>query len=212
MTLSKFSPLKLVAGLIIFIFLVATACTSNSTESKKDTVGETREQESRDMVARGKYLIAGIGCSDCHSPKIMTQQGPVPDTTKSLSGHPANAPLMPFTADALKPGGWVQMAPDLTAFVGPWGVSFPVNLTPDSATGLGAWTGDNFVQAMRTGKHLGQANGRPILPPMPYFNFAKLTDEDLQAMYMYLRSLPPISNRVPGPIPPDEAAKLAKKG
>src|SRR4051812_13778926 len=114
MKLSKFSPLKFITGLIIFIFLVATACTSHNTENKKDTVGETREEESRDMVARGKYLVAGIGCGDCHSPKVMTQQGLVPDTTKSLSGHPANMPLMSFTAEALKPGSWAQMSADLT--------------------------------------------------------------------------------------------------
>jgi hypothetical protein len=55
---------------------------------------------------------------------------------------------------------------DLTAFVGPWGISYTANLTPDSATGIGAWSEAAFINTIRSGKHLG--NGRDILPPMPW--------------------------------------------
>jgi hypothetical protein len=128
-----------------------------------------------------------------------------------MSGHPANSPLPPLDEKALTPGSWVLFAPDLTAFVGPWGMSFAANLTPDSATGIGAWSEDVFINTLRTGKHLGKENGRPILPPMPWFNLAKLEEQDLKAIYAYLRSLPPISNRVPAPLSPQETAMLAKK-
>jgi hypothetical protein len=90
----------------------------------------------------------------------------------------------------------------LTAWAGPWGVSFAMNLTRDKETGLGEWTEEVFIQAIRTGKHQGQPNGRDILPPMPWFNFRQMSDSDLKAVWAYLRSLPPIKNKVPTPIPP----------
>jgi hypothetical protein len=90
----------------------------------------------------------------------------------------------------------------LTAAVGPWGVSFAMNLTPDDETGTGRWTEEHFVQAMRTGKHLGA--GRPILPPMPWPNLQHATDDDLKSIFTYLKSIKPIKNAVPQPIPPDQ--------
>jgi hypothetical protein len=79
-------------------------------------------------------------------------------------------------------------------------VSFAANLTPDKVTGLGNWTADLFIKTMRTGKHLGV--GRPVLPPMPCNDIAMLTDGDLKAMFAYLKSLKPLVNAVPQPIPP----------
>jgi hypothetical protein len=92
----------------------------------------------------------------------------------------------------------------VTTFVGPWGISYAANLTPDSATGIGAWTEGQFLQTLRTGKHLGMENGRPILPPMPWEGLAKLSDQDLKSIFAYLQTLPPINNRVPGPVSPDK--------
>ena len=197
---------------IIVLFLFVVSCSTNQPgDEKKSDINQVSSMEGEDMVKRGNYLVTIAGCNDCHSPKIMTQRGPVIDSSKILSGHPANIPVKDLDAAALKPGNWMQMSPDLTAFVGPWGVSFPANLTPDSATGIGAWGGDVFIKTLRTGKHLGQENGREILPPMPWQEFAKMTDEDLKAVYSYLLSLPPVNNRVPAPLSPPDAAKLAKK-
>ena len=109
---------------------------------------------------------------------------------------------------AMVPGNWILLCPDLTCFVGPFGVSFPANLTPDSATGLGAWTDEVFINTIRTGKHLGQTGGRPILPPMPWQNMGKMTDEDLKSVFAYLQSLPPIKNQVPAPLTPADIAKM----
>jgi hypothetical protein len=100
----------------------------------------------------------------------------------------------------LRPDGWFALTnAHLTAWAGPWGVSFAANLTP-SPSGLGKWTVDDFIKAMRTGKHVGAS--RPILPPMPWFNLQPLTDRDLRAIFAYLRSLKPIDNQVPQPMPP----------
>ena len=93
----------------------------------------------------------------------------------------------------------------MTAFAGPWGVSFTANLTPDKETGLGEWTEEMFIATMRTGRHQGK--GRPLLPPMPYFNLAALTDEDIKSVFAYLQSIPPVHNKVPAPIDPPEQAE-----
>ena len=151
-------------------------------------------------VTRGRYLATMGGCHDCHTPKIMTAAGPVRDSSRLLAGHPADWKVPPVPAGVLGPDQWGALAaPDLTAWAGPWGVSFTANLTPH-ASGLGGWTAEQFVQTMRTGKHLGV--GRPILPPMPWYDIGQLTDPDLRALFAYLRSLKPIENPVPAPIPP----------
>lgn len=153
------------------------------------------------MIERGKYLVNLGGCNDCHSPKVFTPMGPVPDTTRLLSGAPSNNKLPDVPKDALTPETWGAVCTnDFTAWAGPWGVSFARNLTPDQATGIGSWTEAIFMKALRTGKDMGE--GRAILPPMPWFNFAKLTDADLKAIFAYLHSLKPIENAVPDPISP----------
>ena len=94
------------------------------------------------------------------------------------------------------------MNPMLTAWAGPWGVSFAFNLTPDKETGIAEWSEENFVRAIRTGKHQGQPNGRDILPPMPWEQYKNFTDEDIKAVFAYLRSIPPVKNQVPLPVVP----------
>ena len=157
---------------------------------------------------RGKYLVTVVGCNDCHSPKVFTPRGPAVDSTRMLSGHPASnpAPAVPEGAIGMTPAKWAVLTTgDLTAWRGPWGTSFTANLTPDKETGLGSWTEEMFIAAVRTGKHMGK--GRDILPPMPVDAIGKMSDQDLKAVFAYLRTLPPVSNAVPDPIPPPEAGK-----
>lgn len=156
---------------------------------------------SKAMIERGKYLVTVAGCDDCHTPKVMTPKGPMPDTTRTLSGHPASEPALEVPQGVLAPGKWMALTNShLTAWAGPWGVSYTRNLTPDVATGLGSWTPEIFIKALRTGKDMGE--GRDILPPMPWQNFAQMTDQDLRAIFAYLHSLKPIENAVPDPISP----------
>jgi mono/diheme cytochrome c family protein len=153
------------------------------------------------LAARGKYLVEAGGCNDCHTPWIMGPKGPEPDMSRMLSGHPADMAAPEIPAGVLGPNKWGALgSPSMTAWGGPWGISFSANLTPDEVTGTGAWTEAAFIKAMRTGKHLGA--GRDILPPMPWYNLAKLNDEDLKAVFAFLRSIKPISNQVPQPLPP----------
>lgn len=152
-----------------------------------------------DQVARGEYLVTLGGCNDCHTPWKIGDNGlPAPDMSRMLSGHPQDL-VMPPAPEPEGPWTWAGAATN-TAFAGPWGVSFAPNLTPDEGTGLGAWNAEIFITAMRTGKHWGQS--RPILPPMPWPNLAKMTDEDLKAIFAYLQSIPPIVNQAPDPLPP----------
>ena len=84
--------------------------------------------------------------------------------------------------------------PRLGVFVGP-------NLTPDKETGLGTWTEEEIVTALKTGI---RPDGRILAPSMPWPEFAKLTKPDAMAIAAFLKSLPPIHNKVPGPFGPTE--------
>ncbi len=153
-------------------------------------------------IERGAYLVRIMGCNDCHTPWTMGARGPEPDLTRALTGHPADLVMPP--PPKLPEGPWIWMGGATnTVFAGPWGVSFAANLTPDPETGLGKWTQETFVTALRTGRHEGK--GRPILPPMPWPMYGQATDEDLGAIFAYLQSLAPVMNRVPAPVDPPEA-------
>lgn len=151
-----------------------------------------------DPVERGAYLVTLAGCDDCHTPKLMTEMGPVPDMSRRMSGHPAGEEM--GSPPELSEVWFTASNAHFTAWTGPWGTSYAFNLTPEEITGIGIWTEQMFIDAMRTGKHMGTS--RPILPPMPWQNFGQATDEDLKAMFAFLRSLPPVVNQVPLPDPP----------
>jgi hypothetical protein len=90
------------------------------------------------------------------------------------------------------------IGPTFTSFALPFGIIYSLNLTPDMDTGIGSWTEEMFLDIFRKGRHLG-GNGRGVLPPMPWLWIRNLSDDDLRAVYAYLRSIPPISNAVPEP-------------
>ena len=153
-------------------------------------------------LARGQYLVTIAGCNDCHTPLVPGANGPERDMTRMLSGHPETLVMPSLPARPEAP--WETVASTtFTAWSGPWGVSFTANLTPDPDTGLGRWTLKNFKDTIRTGRHLGR--GREILPPMPIPMYRHLSDEDLEAIFAYLQSIPAVKNRVPEPLPPPAA-------
>lgn len=163
-----------------------------------------------ELIARGKYIVTTGGCGDCHTPKVMTANGPMEDTTRMLAGFPEDGVLPPLDVKMVAPGNWYATEMNLAAWVGPWGISFASNLTPDNGTGIGGLSEEMFIKTLREGKYMGV--GRPLLPPMPWQVLGQKTDEDLKAIYSYLKSLPPIENKVPDPVPPPMLAKyFAKK-
>ena len=189
------SKILIVLSMAAFSGAMVRAMTTASQDAPATAVKKAR-------VERGAYLVTMMGCNDCHTPWKMGAQGPEPDMTRALTGHPSDVVLSPPPVAA---GPWIwHGAATNTAFAGPWGVSFTANLTPDKDTGLGSWTEEMFIATMRTGRHQGK--GRPVLPPMPYPILGALTDSDIKDLFAYLQSLKPVHNRVPAPIDPPEAS------
>ncbi len=154
---------------------------------------------SGDKVARGKYLVTIAGCNDCHTPMKPGPNGAENDMSRMLSGHPEQL-VVTAPADPQKEPWLISATGTNTAWSGPWGVSFTANLTPDVETGLGRWTFRNFKDTIRSGRHHGR--GRQILPPMPIPMYKHMTDDDLEAVFSYLQTIPAIKNLVPEPLPP----------
>lgn len=190
------------SGFIMLFLPVFLSCNDGKYEEKE----EVKAMSLNDSIKRGEYLVKTIGCHDCHSPKKMTEQGPMEIPELALSGHQAGDSLPPISGENLQ-NGWMLMSGDLTVAVGPWGVSYAANLTSDD-TGIGNWSMERWKTAMREGKLKGDKGGRMLLPPMPWQNFAKLSDEDLESMFKYLKSTKPVENAVPAPIPPNKLDSL----
>jgi mono/diheme cytochrome c family protein len=155
------------------------------------------------LVKTGEYLVTIMGCADCHSPKKFTDKGPVPDMDRFLSGYNEAEKLPPYDRNVVKDGQWAMFTGQMTGIAGMWGVSFAANLTPDE-TGIGNWTLEQFSKAMRQGRYRGLDNTRMLLPPMPWQQYARVKDDDVKAIFAYLKSLKPIKNTVPMPIPPGQ--------
>ena len=126
------------------------------------------------QIARGKYLVSFSGCVDCHNPGYFFGK---PDMARFLGGSEVGFEI-----------------PGLGVFVGP-------NLTPDKETGLGSWTEEQIITAVTAGQ---RPDGRELAPIMPWRAFAGLTKEDARAIAVYLKSLPPVKNKVAGPFGPSE--------
>jgi len=184
-----------------FITIAFIACSENKQPAAAETQ-KPAEPTNEELVKRGDYLVKITGCNDCHSPKRMGAQGPEIIPELMLSGYPADLPLPKFT-DPLIKQGFAMFTPDLTAAVGPWGISFAGNLTPDE-TGLGNWTLEQFKTALTKGKFKGLESGRPLLPPMPWVNYTTMAEEDIKAIFAYLKSIKPVKNIVPAPVTPDK--------
>jgi mono/diheme cytochrome c family protein len=176
------SPFKVLVSLVALLAAGAAAVTTNVRPAEPNaarggtvTPTGTGRTGADDPAARGKYLVMIAGCSNCHT----SEPG------RPFAGHPDDA----------VPGAVAN-----TKFTGPWGVSYAANLTPDPLTGIGTWSEEDFVNAIRHGKHWGE--GRDVQQPMPWAAYAQMTDGDLKAVYAYLRSLPAVRNAVPDYEPP----------
>jgi len=113
------------------------------------------------LVKRGAYLVNGpAACANCHTPRA-------PDFS-----------LMPGMDFA---GGFKIVDPAFTVY--------SANITPDKETGIGNWTDEEIIRAIREGK---DKDGKIIFPPMPVPTYNNMSDADVKAIVAYLRTVPAI--------------------
>jgi len=187
--------LFLFTAVTVAVITALVACTSGSSES-----GKTPDVISQDnLVKRGEYLVTIAGCDDCHTPKKMGPMGPEPDMSLRLSCYRSALPFPKVDTNVIKQG-WALVNPELTGWAGPWGASFTANITSD-ATGIGNWSFDQFKKAFQQGKWKGLDGTRPLMPPMPWQNYSHMVEDDVKAIFAYLKSTKPINNVEP-PIKP----------
>ena len=159
----------------ITLLLVAVAAGSIATVSYTGLKQAPRKMTLEERIARGRQISFSSACNDCHTPGGLYGG---PDTLRMLSGSEL---------------GWE----------GPWGVTYPRNLTPDPETGIPDWTEDDIVAAFRTGHRPDRS---PILPPMPWPVYGHMSDADAYALAAFIKSVPPVRHKVPDRIPPGVAA------
>jgi len=195
--------------IVVFFFSAVagfSACNNGNPKSTSaNDADSTRFGGYASQEELGEHLVLIAGCHDCHTPKKMTAQGPEPDFALALSGHPSKMPAPEVDRKEMESKG-LAVTQTLTSWVGPWGVSYAANLTSD-ATGIGEWEESNFMTAIRKGKHKGTETERTILPPMPWQMISNMTDDELKAVFAYLKSTKPINNIVPEPLPPVTAGR-----
>jgi hypothetical protein len=185
---------------VVTIFCtIMFSCNSPQKEKQQVKLYEPTKSIAEDPVKRGEHLVNAIGCHDCHTPKKFSEKGMELNMDRLLSGHPASEALGNYDAETAK--SYILFTMGLTASIGPWGTSFAANLTPDD-TGIGAWSESQFLNAIKNGKYKGLEGSRPLSPPMPWESYRNLPDDDLKAIFTYLKTLKPVENLVPTYIPP----------
>ena len=188
---------------VCLICCVFYRCTTDATKADIPTADSTSTKPMYGGYASqaewGGHLVLIGGCNDCHTPKKMTDKGPIDDTSLMLSGHAAQSPAPVLMPDQVAKG--MAATYDLTAWHGPWGTSYAANLTPDS-TGLGAWSEQQFLTCIRKGLFQGIEGSRPIMPPMPIASINSMTDDELKAIFAFLKTIRPIHNAVAEYQPP----------
>lgn len=196
--------MKLKQLIPITLSLLGVLSLSQCKEQTKTSATDLKTTEDlhgyQSLEEYGEHLVMIAGCHDCHTPKKMGPHGPELDFDLALSGHPSDLPLPELDRKDLENKG-VAATQTLTAWVGPWGISYTANLTSDE-TGIGSWTEDQFFIAIREGKYKGMRNARTLLPPMPWEMFKEMNDQEIKAIFAYLKSTQPISNVVPNAEPP----------
>jgi hypothetical protein len=192
-------------GVVLFVLISLSVllyqCTSTTTNPETPAIAAITIPGGYGSQAEwGEHLVTVSGCQDCHSPKKMTATGPEIDSSVMLAGYMGGSPENDVNRKDVQAKG-LGVTRDLTAWIGPWGVSYAANLTSD-ATGIGNWNEAQFILALREGKSKGLANSRPLLPPMPWQMFRHFTDDEIKAIFAFLKTTKPVHNIVPAPVPP----------
>lgn len=156
----------------------------------------SKEDSKNAAIKRGKLLTEQFGCVYCHSPKKEMNGELVIDEERIFSGHPEGKVMPDITPELVGPGKWMGLyTMGMTAWGGPWGITYSANLTPDKETGIGNLSKTEFISLIRLGIHSSMT--RTIQPPMPWSEISRLHEDELGAIYIYLNSIKPVKNKVP---------------
>ncbi len=169
-----------------FLFLSLVILASGKTFSEEPF---PKEWEQKSYVERGKYLVDHLAeCVGCHTP--LGPGGPGDsDMNLYLSGVPEK-----FAGVKIGP-------PQVAGFPGPGGAKYyPKNITPDPETGIGKWSEEQFVKTLKTS--IRPDGTRYDSSDMPWNYFKNMKEEDIRAIYRYLRTVKPIRNKVPANVSP----------
>jgi len=179
--------------IIAISFLVITACN----DSKQEPAAETKQSFGgfESQLKWGEHLVKVAGCNDCHTPKKMGPNGPELDMSLMLSGHPSQMPPADFDKNEAAKKGLI-VTQTFTAWTGPWGITYAANLTSD-ATGIGGWKEEQFLKCLHEKKWMGLEGTRPLMPPMSMMPVTEMSDDELKAIFAYLKTTPPIKNVIP---------------
>ena len=195
---------RLIIGLVLLSILSACGSKVEPVLEKDPKRDEQEELYRKYNIERGKRLVELGVCTQCHTPKIKTALGYMPDKNRFLSGYAQDQELpdLPYAEIMAGEAEKTFYTTDATVWVGRWGVSFAANLTPDPETGIGNWEEEDFIDIFRDGKHFGQES--PRISPMPVNVYSQLGFFELRSIFMYLQTIPPVSNEVPTRIPPED--------
>lgn len=146
----------------------------------------SRAQTQEDLVGRGKYLAVHVAhCIGCHSP--IGAKG------RRIAG-------IEFSGVPAKNAKRRQGPPQNVGFPGPGGMrTYPRNITPDPETGIGSWTEADFLRAFKEG--VNPQGKKHAYTQMEWETYRGIRDEDVRAIYAYLRTVPAVKNAVPKDIP-----------
>ena len=168
---SRWTVLAVLVAPLLLAFAFVSCSQQPPNQTPPASQASSPASPTSDPVQHGQYLVETIGCGHCHTPGGIYGE---PDPTRLLSGSEV---------------GWK----------GRWGVSYPRNLTPDSATGIGKWTEDDIAKTIL---ELKRPDGSVLHLPMPWFHFVHLTEGDVHAIAKYLKTIPAVQHHVPDFVPP----------
>lgn len=173
--------------LSIFIIFFTVSCGNNT----------NNPQYSKQQIQKGETLVMEGKCNFCHTPEVAPDDD---DNGKILYGHPAQDKIPDIPRVPAGSQQWMEFVDNLdsTVWIAGNKVVFSANITPDKETGIGNWSEDDFINTIRTGKHPGWK--RELNKPMPWLDYAKLSNEQLINIFAYLMSQQPVKNKVPEPI------------
>jgi cytochrome c553 len=188
--MKKWIAFSMFISMAAFVFIACSDTKKETPAAAKENFGGFESQ-----VKWGERLVVNGGCNDCHTPKKMGPKGPEDDMSLMLSGHPAQMPPPDFDKNEAAKKGLI-VTQSFTSWTGPWGTTYAPNLTSDTS-GIGGWKEEQFLKALHELKWMGLEGTRPLMPPMSMMPATRMSDDELKAIFAYLKTIPPINNIAP---------------